>query len=181
MWKCVIQTEEEFAVKRFTSLTISVAMFAAASGCSSKPRYFEASLTAEPAEQSRFEKDMALCRELVGRGYKSDFAAKAAAVGAGTVASFGAAAASVATTTGFLEATAASTAFGVVMPPVGALAGFGVSRAIRSGREKKLKTNLTNCLSEYGYSVAQWVPAKRPALIKPAPAKPTEPPAAPRP
>lgn len=38
---------------------------------------------------------------------------------------------------------------------------MGVSRAIRSGREKKLKQAMGRCLEEYGYQVEAWTLAKK--------------------
>jgi hypothetical protein len=39
---------------------------------------------------------------------------------------------------------------------------FGVSRAIRSGREKKHKAKMSMCLTELGYEPSEWAKAKRP-------------------
>jgi hypothetical protein len=55
-------------------------------------------------------------------------------------------------------AAAAATA---AMPVVGLLLGFGVSRMIRSGRERKYKRAMATCLAEYDYTVADWNKAKR--------------------
>jgi hypothetical protein len=102
---------------------------------------------------------MAVCRQLVSKGHKSGFKDAAAKIGGGTAIGIGTA-----------------TAIGAVGPPtlatlgvasyafpiVGFVAGFGISRAIRSGREKKLKTALTDCMREYGYTVEAWEPTKQP-------------------
>jgi hypothetical protein len=141
-------------------------------GCSSRPRYFVATLNPPAADQVIFEKDMATCRILVGRGYKSNFGAAAASLGAGSAAGIATTAASIAAVDGgliFGTATTASNVLAIAVLPVGILAGFGVSRAIRSGREKKVKTALTSCLSEYGHKVDEWTPAKRPKIAKPNP------------
>jgi hypothetical protein len=147
-------------------LSILVGLSLVTSGCSSRPRYFIAQLDPARTDTAKFETDMAMCRELVGRGYKSDFAAQAAAIGTGTIATTGVAGASIAATAGFFESTAASTALGAAALPVGLLVGFGVSRMIRGGREKKLKLNLSNCMTEFGHSVIAWTPTKRPKKAK---------------
>jgi hypothetical protein len=111
---------------------------------------------------------MAVCRELVGKGHKTGFRDAAAKIGGGTAIGFGTAATigTVGPPT-FATLGAANYAF----PIVGLMAGFGISRAIRSGREKKLKNALTNCMGEYGYTVEAWEPTKRPRSVpKNAPA-----------
>jgi hypothetical protein len=147
---------------------ITLCFALATSGCSSRPRYFTPTLNPPATDAAAFETNMATCRQLVGRGYKSNFVAQAASIGTGTLAAGGVTGASFAATAGFFESTAASTALGAAALPVGFLVGFGVSRAIRGGREKKLKTALTDCMSEYGYAVEAWVPTKRPKAVKPA-------------
>jgi hypothetical protein len=139
-------------------------------GCSTRPRYFVATINPPVSSTVTFDNDMALCRELVGRGYKSNFKAQAAAIGLGTVAGtvvVGAAQAAAinATISGLATgtgSTAGASALAVAAPVIGIAVGFGVSRIIRSGREKKLKKTLSNCLTEYGYTVEKWTPAKRP-------------------
>jgi hypothetical protein len=140
------------------------------SGCSSRPRYFVATLNPPAADSAAFEQNMTICRALVGRGYKSDFKAQAAAIGLGTVATgamIGAAQASILSATvtnlfGGTASTAGGSALAAAAPIVGIALGFGLSRAIRSGREKKLKRALSDCLSEYGHTVEAWTPTKRP-------------------
>lgn len=43
----------------------------------------------------------------------------------------------------------------------GTAAGIGVSRVIRSGREKRIKTALASCLGEYCHSVDSWTLVKK--------------------
>jgi hypothetical protein len=139
------------------------------SGCSSRPRYFVATLSPPAADAMAFDNHVSICRELVGRGYKSNFAAQAASIGIGTAAGTGVAVVSVqsAFSSAFLTssgASAASTGLAIAAPFVGAAIGFGVSRIIRSGREKKLKKTLSDCLTEYGYKDVSWTPTKRPKI-----------------
>ena len=94
---------------------------------------------------------------LVRRGHTSNFkgaATTALATGVGTVGA-GAAIAS-AGVVGISSSGAVAAAATVAMPVVGVLVGFGISRAIRSGRESKFKRAMATCLGEYGYSVENW-------------------------
>jgi hypothetical protein len=150
-------------------ITASIIFAFATSGCSSRPRYFTATLSPPATDIPAFEKNMTICRELVGKGYRSNFGAAAASVGGGTIAGVATAGASIAAVDGgliFGTATTASNALAVAMPFVGIGVGFGISRAIRSGREKKLKQALNQCLSENGYTVNKWTPGKRPKTAK---------------
>jgi hypothetical protein len=170
---------------RFKSIIGTCCILIAVSGCSTRPRYFKASLSQIPADQAQFEETMAVCRTLVGRGYKSNFSSQLASALPGTVGIYAGTAAAL---TGVFAGLGASIANGIsvslggtataassgagtaagatIFPIVGLAIGFGVSRAIRSGREKKLKAALSTCLNEYHYSVATWAPAKRPKTVK---------------
>jgi hypothetical protein len=149
--------------RKLVTATLFLAL--ATSGCSSRPRYFAATVNPPAANRIAFEQEMTVCRDLVGRGYKSNFGAAVVSVGGGTAAGFATAGASIAAVDGglvFGTATSASSALALAMPFIGIGVGFGISRAIRSGREKKLKLALTNCLGEKGYEVEAWTPTKRP-------------------
>lgn len=151
-------------MKQCQSLTILVCIVAAASGCSSRPRQFAPILKAPASDAAAYQNDLATCKTLVGRGYKSNFKATAGVIGAGTVAGTATGIASFAalSSQGILGGTTtASSVLGVAFPFVGFAASFGVSRAIRSGREKKVKTATESCLKEYGYSVEGWTRIKK--------------------
>lgn len=138
----------------------------ATSGCSSRPRHFTPRLNPPVSDANAFERDMSVCRDLVGKGYKSGFKDAAVKIGGGTAIGLGTGAAiAAAGPPTFATLGVASYAF----PIVGFVAGFGISRAIRSGREKKLKTALTDCMSEYGHTVEEWEPTKRPKLVAKSP------------
>jgi hypothetical protein len=47
------------------------------------------------------------------------------------------------------------------IPIVGFASAFGVSRAIRSGRERSYKKHMGQCLGEFGYSVVDWTRVKK--------------------
>lgn len=129
------------------------------SGCSARPRNFVANVSSPVGDRTTFESDYRTCQALVAKGRSSDFKSVAAtglATGAGT---FGATA--VAASAGGIGIGGATAAASVAIPFVGVLAGFGVSRAIRDGKERKVKRSMTACLSEYGYSVDGWTKLKK--------------------
>lgn len=136
----------------------------AMSACSTKPRNFSAEVRpigTGGAQASNEAADFATCDVLVRKGHKSGFLAAAATGAAGGV--------GVATgvATGFavggsfsaMGATAAA-----AVPIFGIAAAFGVNRMIRSGKERKYKRVMTDCMSEFGYEVTDWTkaPKKRP-------------------
>lgn len=127
-----------------------------ATGCSTKPRNFTASLSAPVANRSAFQQDYRTCQTLVAKGRKEAFksaAAQGLAAGAGTI---GGTALVTGLGAGVNVGTGAASASFAAVPVIGVLAGFGVSRMIRGGRERKYKRNMSACLTEYGYTVAGW-------------------------
>jgi hypothetical protein len=131
------------------------------SACSTRPRHFVAQLDNDPADVAVFQKVQENCRVLALQGRRSGFGDAAAQTLGGTAAGYAAGSAAVGVTTSASFATGLSVVT-AAMTFVGPLAGFGVSRAIRSGREKRLKRAMTACLDENGYSVASWDKTKRP-------------------
>jgi hypothetical protein len=145
-------------MKHIASLIVITASLSA---CSTRPREFRAVLDKPAAEQDAFEKDLFKCQIMVRRGIKGDFkttAGQALAGGGGFMAAGSIAASALSTSTSLGTAIGTSAAFASVGGP---LVGFGVSRIIRSKREKKYRASLNSCLSEYGYSVASWEKQKR--------------------
>ncbi len=156
-------------VKQIFSITVMAALVAA---CSTRPREFRADLAAPAQDVSAFDRDMRQCQVLVRSGAKKDFKGTvaqiglgsgvglAAGVGASTVAASSISTASLGSAiNGAAGAAATGAATALVVAP---LAAFGVARIIRSGREKRYKSALGTCLSEYGYSVSSW--QKQPKL-----------------
>lgn len=157
----------------FISLTATALLLGA---CSSRPRQFVATVNPPAADEAAYQRDFATCDALARKGYKSDFKALALSTAGGTAVGFGV---GVAATS--IAATSAITAGGIggigtglaagVTAGTGALlivglpVGFGISRAIRGGREKRLKRSLSACLGEYGYTVADWSRVKKPKKI----------------
>jgi hypothetical protein len=140
-----------------TSIALSLTALGTLSGCSTKPRNFQPIVTPPPADPLALQKTVDDCVTMVRSGRKSGFA-NALAVGAGTgagaiVGAIGAGSLATASGAGFAGASGAATA---AFPIVGIAVGFGISRAIRSGREKKIKTAMTTCLGEFGYTVSSW-------------------------
>ena len=138
--------------------TAAAAMLA--TGCSTRPRNFTAELSAPVPDRAAFEDDFRTCQTLVRQGHKSNFkgaAASALATGVGTVGA-GAAMASA----GLVGITSGGGALAAAaMPVVGVFLGFGVSRMIRSGKERKYKRAMDTCLDEYGYGVSRWSTVKK--------------------
>ncbi len=137
------------------------------SGCSTRPRPFVATLAAPAASETAYQSDLETCRTLVRKGVKTGFKDAAVITGVGVAGAAGAGAAvtgaglvGIGTSGG---AAAAATA-GLLIVPLGL--GFGVSRLIRSGREKKYKAAMGNCLAEHGYSVSAWTPAKKVKTVR---------------
>jgi hypothetical protein len=151
-------------MQRYSLITALCVIANIASGCSSKPRQFIATVNPPAADEAGYQRDFATCDMLARKGYKSGFKAAAlsavsgAAGGVGGSVAIGSAAVAVGNA-GFTGSLAAAS---VAFPIVGIAAGFGVSRAIRGGREKRLKQAITNCLGEYGYSVSEWTRVKKP-------------------
>ncbi len=131
----------------------------ATSACSTKPRQFSASVTpidtmslANGSEAA----DFSTCDRLVRSGHRSSFAAAAATGAAGGAAALGGAVA--VGTTGLVggSMSAAGAAAAAAMPIIGFAAAFGVNRMIRSGKERKYKRVMADCMQEFGYAVVDW-------------------------
>jgi len=137
-------------------------MAAAISGCSTRPRNFAAQVAVPPAEMASFEGDYRTCNALVAQGRRTGFKEAAVTVGAsgvGALAGVGVAfgtAGAVAGSAPFAGLAAAGTIASMAVPGLGLLAGFGVSRMIRGGKERKFKRAMAACLDEYGYTVDDW-------------------------
>ena len=143
-----------------------------AGGCSTRPRQFQPVLTVTPADSRSYENDLAECQSLVASGKHSGFGPAIAATGAGVAAGYGAGAATIATGAvplGIGMSAGAAVAALSIMPLAGLAAGVGVTRAIRSGKEKKINRAMTECLAAHGHSVSSWEPAKKPRKASPAP------------
>ena len=140
--------------------TAAAAMLA--SGCSTRPRNFTAELSAPVPDRAALESDFRTCQTMVRQGRKSGFkdaAAMGLATGVGAVG--GGAALASAGLIGVNIGTGAVSALTYAVPFIGVFAGFGVSRAIRSGREGKYKRAMNTCLDEYGYGVSRWSTVKK--------------------
>ena len=139
---------------------VGVAMLV--SGCSTRPRNFTAELSAPVVDRMAFEGDFRTCQTLVRQGRKSGFK-NAAAMGlvGGVGAVGGGAALASAGLVGVNIGTGAVSALTYAVPFIGVFAGFGMSRAIRSGREGKYKRAMATCLDEYGYGVSRWSAVKK--------------------
>ena len=132
------------------------------SGCSTRPRNFTAELRAPVPDRAAFETEFRTCQTLVRQGRKAGFK-DAAAMGlvGGVGAVGGGAALASAGLVGVNIGTGAVSALTYAVPFIGVFAGFGMSRAIRSGREGKYKRAMATCLDEYGYGVSRWSAVKK--------------------
>jgi hypothetical protein len=149
------------------------------SACSTRPRDFQARLSLTPERQDMFTRDFAVCKLMVDRGVRGQFkdqlaanSGAAAGIAAGGVAagvaigtqvgatvanSISAAAGQVGTASGSATASTLS----VAAPVVGILVSVAISQTIKGKREKQVKSAMTNCLAESGYSVTGWTPDNR--------------------
>ena len=130
------------------------------SGCSTRPRNFTAELRAPVPDRAAFENEFRTCQTLVRQGHKSGFkdAATGLAVGSGAVGA-GLAVASMTAGGVYSSYGAAGAAAGAALMATTAvvgIAGFGLTRLIRGGKERKYKRTMDACLTEYGYSVDSW-------------------------
>ncbi|MFZ9396920.1 MAG: hypothetical protein ACO25F_12780 [Erythrobacter sp.] len=140
-------------------------MATALAGCSTKPRNFAASVSTPVNDRIAFEQDYRTCAALVKSGHKSGFrsAATTTAISAGAVGA-GAGVAALGAGGTYSSVGAAGAAAGTVLAAatvVAGLAGFGITRAIRGGKERKFKRNMAACLAEYGYQVTDWEKLKK--------------------
>ena len=140
------------------------------SGCSTRPREFSPTLAPPTSTAAAAQETFNKCRTLALGGVRSGFAGRVASGAGGAAVGIGVSAAVApavfgAVTPGFLgtNAFAAGVSAGAAsLLVVGPLVGFGISRAIRSGREKKLKAAMATCMTEFGYEVDGWNKSKRP-------------------
>ncbi len=154
-------------MKTATSTVVLLVVALSASACSTKPRSFSATVTPVATSQiaAQPETDVFVtCNTLVRKGHKGNFAAAAASGGAAGLAMFGGAAAVAASGTVGIGVTTGGAVLSAAVPVVGLLAGFGVNRMIRSGRERKYKRIMSDCMQEMGYEVTDWTraPKKQP-------------------
>jgi hypothetical protein len=144
---------------------VVIAIVTLASGCSTRPREFRANVVASPPVERNFDTDMRQCQVMVRKGIKKDFRRTAAQVvagaGGGLVVGTAVAGVAAANATTLSGAFGAASAGGAAMSVGGPLIAFGVSRMIRTGREKKYRAALETCLGEYGYQVAGWEKQKK--------------------
>lgn len=130
--------------------------------CSSRPREFEPTLQAVPADQAAYDQHYETCRTLVAQGQRSNFGPRIASGGVGAAAAVGVGAAAFSGTAGSIAATAAAaSAAAVMMPVVGIGAAWGMAKARKARKERDIKRATALCLSEQGYAVSDWKVAKR--------------------
>ena len=143
------------------------------SGCSTRPRLYAPTLALPAADSAAYERELAGCRVLVASGKRSGFGDAAVVTGAGAATGAAAGAAVVGTgaiPVGIGMSTGAAVAALAIMPLAGVAAGIGVTRAIRSGKEKKINRAMSECLAAHGYGVSSWQLEKKVRKGAPPPA-----------
>ncbi|MCJ2179943.1 hypothetical protein [Novosphingobium album (ex Hu et al. 2023)] len=138
--------------ERLTAIALSAVL---ASGCSSTPRTFTPQLTAAPDDSAAYEEALATCQQqsvVLGRGRTTDRIAN----GAGTATAGG----MVAGGASYGAAAVAGAVAVVAVPVMGVV--WGITRANRSKKERRIKEASGRCLMEQGYTVASWQRVKRP-------------------
>lgn len=151
--------------------TTALMMLALLAGCSTKPRDFRPNLAVAPVNPDVQMRDFAVCKMMVDRGIRGNYAKQAAvltpgAVGATTGAVFAGIATSTAIGNGVASAlsggtaattsTAGATALSAALPIVGAAASVAIAASVKHGNEKKVKSALGACMKEYGHDVTTW-------------------------
>ncbi len=143
---------------------VAIALIAALSlqACSSRPREFSPTLAAAPADQNHFQTSFAECGRLMADGKLNSNGQLAsggagAAAGATTMALGGTAAAAAGGWTGLAVASAT-----VVLLPFAAVAGaWGLAKKKKNKKERAVQQAMAGCLTERGYPVVGWEPAKK--------------------
>ena len=152
-------------INKMILATAAAAMLA--TGCSTRPRNFTAELSAPVVDRAVFEDEFRTCQTLVRQGRKSGFKDAATGLAVGTGAVGAGLAVGTATAGGvygsYGAAGAAAGAALMATTAVFGIAGFGLTRLIRGGKERKYKRAMDACLTEYGYGVSRWLTVKKKA------------------
>lgn len=146
-------------------------------GCSTRPRDFKPNIAVAPVNQDVGMRDFAVCKMMVDRGIRGNYAQQAIAltpVTAGATAGFAASFAAGIAAAGQVTANAvvtlgtgglvtptttaasASTTLTTVVPILGAAASVAIAAGVKKGNEKKVKRALGSCMQQYGHEVATW-------------------------
>src|SRR5215213_8685270 len=139
------------------------------SGCSSRPREFNPSLGAPPADQAAFDKDYGECRELLVAG-KLDRNGRLGSAGAGAAAGGVAAAGGMAaaTSAGLYGGMAIASATIIAIPFVALGGAWGMAKIKRNKKEKAIQQAMAGCLDQRGHQIVGWSKAKKVKKAKPA-------------
>lgn len=151
------------------SIVAAMALGLTLQACSSRPREFNPTLAALPADQAEFDASYATCRELLVAGKldangRLGSGAAGAAAGATTMA-LGSAAA---TSAGLYGGMAVASATIVAIPFVALASAWGMAKIKKTRKEKAIQAAMTGCLAERGHKVTGWVVKKKIAAPDPA-------------
>lgn len=150
-------------MKPTARIALCLTALLAVTACSTRPRNFSAGVqpTAGTAPGQHSETlAFTTCNDLVRKGHKGNFMSAAASGAVAGAAMLGTTAA-VAPTMITFGSSSAGAGLAAAIPFVGIVAGFGVNRLIRSGRERSYKRNMGLCLQEFGYEVVDWTRMKK--------------------
>jgi hypothetical protein len=130
--------------------------------CSSRPRAFEPSLAALPADQQKFALEYATCERLLVEGtLDSQGRLASAATAAGAVATVGTAGGVAATSAGLYAGAGIASLTLVALPFVAIGSAWGVAKAKQKRKEAAIKRVMAGCLEDRGYKVVGWTRAAR--------------------
>ena len=131
-------------------------------GCSSRPRAFNPTLAAPPADQAAFDAAYAECDRLLVEG-KLDRSGRLAsgAAGAAAGAAMAVAGGAAASSAGIYAGAAVASATVVLIPFVVLGSAFGLSKIKRGKKERGIRTAMNGCLKERGYGITGWEKVKK--------------------
>lgn len=127
------------------------------SACSSRPREFTPTLSAQLTDQARFESAYADCKQLLVTG-KLDSSGRLASGGVGAAAggAVGAAGTAAAASAGLYGGMAVMSATLVLMPVAVIGGAVGMAKIKRHKKEMAIQRAMSGCLRERGFEVASW-------------------------
>jgi len=131
-------------------------------GCSSRPREFSPVLAAAPADQAKYEQDVAECGQLLADGkLTTDGRLASAGAGAAATATTAVAGAAAASSAGLFGGMAIASATVVALPFVALAGAWGMAKIKRTKKEKAVQAAIGGCLQQRGYTITDWRVVKR--------------------
>lgn len=145
-------------------VTVLIAAPLVLQACSSRPRVFEPSLAAAPADQQKFASEYATCQRLLVEGkLDSNGRLASAATAAGAVTAVGAAGGMAATSAGLYAGAGLASLTLVALPFVAIGSAWGMAKSKQKEKEAAIKRVMAGCLADRGYRVTGWTRAGKPS------------------